>query len=145
MGFLFSQKLANLAQKESLKVQQASKREGRGWFREINLLSPFIIYMDRNLILAYSKIWLNLGESIDVTMSLCFELNHALILQTTATIQSFKTDHVQSPVRLSVYDSAISVFSISKVLGIQNRAQAKLRFPEPEGVYYATKIINTLK
>lgn len=77
MGFLFSQKLANLAQKESLKVQQAQKREG--WFREINLLSPFIIYMDRNLILAYSKIWLNLGESIDATMGLCFELNHALI------------------------------------------------------------------
>lgn len=59
--------------------------------------------MNRNLILVYSKIWLNLGESIDVNMILCFKLNPTLISPSdTATVQSFKTDRVQSLVRLSV-------------------------------------------
>lgn len=66
MEFLFRQKLANLTHKDNSKLRQAQKwreRMVQGNFFPFNLLmTPY----DRNVILVKSKIWLNLGEFIDV-------------------------------------------------------------------------------
>lgn len=67
MELLFSQKLANLTQKKNLKLQVSKLKEesGLGKFFPFNLLTA-PLYMNKNVVLVYSKIWLYLGEHFDV-------------------------------------------------------------------------------
>lgn len=89
--------------------------------------------MDRHLILAYSKIGLNLGESIDVNMILCIKLLNALIsLQTQLLFRALKLTMFNHWLGFCDTVQPFSVFSIYKMLGIKNRYQESSRRVEPD-------------
>lgn len=124
MELLFSPKLANLTQKENLKLQISKLKEesGSGKFFPFNL--PTVpLYMNKNVALVYSKIWLYLGEYFDVMKEydLIFQASmNTWISHSDTAPQTFKTDQLHHWLGFLCYNSAISVFSIYKLLDIEN-------------------------